>query len=102
MIQIETIFDIVLKGILIGVIASAPLAPVGVLCLQRTLPTGRWSGFATGVGACVRDIPYALITGSRMRFLFASLGPLTVLFFPFLPFTLSLSVKLLYTDSYDK
>lgn len=40
MIQIETIFDILWKGFIIGVIVSAPLGPVGVLCIQRTLNKG--------------------------------------------------------------
>ena len=42
MIQIETIFDILVKGFIIGVVVSAPLGPVGVLCIQRTLNKGRW------------------------------------------------------------
>ena len=41
MIQIETIFDILVKGFIIGVVVSAPLGPVGVLCIQRTLNKGR-------------------------------------------------------------
>ena len=41
MIQIETIVGIIFKGMLIGIIASAPMGPVGVLCLQRTINKGR-------------------------------------------------------------
>ena len=63
MIQIETILDILWKGFIIGVIVSAPLGPVGVLCIQRTLNKGRWYGFVTGVGASLSDICYALLTG---------------------------------------
>ncbi len=57
-----------LKGLLIGMLASAPMGPVGVLCVQRTLNKGRWYGFVTGVGAAVSDIVYALITGFGMSF----------------------------------
>ena len=53
MIQIETIFDILVKGFIIGVVVSAPLGPVGVLCIQRTLNKGRWYGFVTGAGSLV-------------------------------------------------
>ena len=70
MIQLETIFDILWKGFLIGVVVSAPLGPVGVLCIQRTLNKGRWYGFVTGVGATVSDISYALLTGYGMSFVF--------------------------------
>lgn len=62
------ILDLVFKGIMIGIIASAPMGPVGVLCIQRTLNKGRWYGFVTGIGACVSDIFYALITGLGMSF----------------------------------
>lgn len=53
------ILDFIFKGILIGIITSAPMGPVGVLCVQRTLNKGRWYGFVTGVGAALSDIIYA-------------------------------------------
>ena len=63
---IPNILDIVFKGLLIGVIASAPMGPVGVLCVQRTLNKGRWYGFVTGCGAALSDMIYAGITGLGM------------------------------------
>ncbi|NPD92609.1 LysE family translocator [Xylanibacter muris] len=60
------ILNFIFKGILIGLIASAPMGPVGVLCVQRTLNKGRWYGFITGIGAAVSDIIYAAITGLGM------------------------------------
>lgn len=68
------ILDFVFKGILIGLVASAPMGPVGVLCIQRTLNKGRWYGFMTGIGACVSDIIYALITGFGMSFVMNFVG----------------------------
>lgn len=62
------ILDCIIKGILIGVIASAPMGPVGILCIQRTLNKGRWFGFITGAGAAASDIFYALLTGLGMSF----------------------------------
>lgn len=62
------ILDCIIKGILIGVIASAPMESVGILCIQRTLNKGRWFGFITGVGAAASDIFYALLTGLGMSF----------------------------------
>ena len=70
MIEIRTIFDILWKGFIIGVVVSAPLGPVGVLCIQRTLNKGRWYGFITGLGASLSDITYALLTGYGMSFVF--------------------------------
>lgn len=63
------IIELILKGILIGIIASVPMGPVGILCVQRTLNKGRWYGLATGVGAAVSDIVYALLTGAGIRFM---------------------------------
>lgn len=60
--------DFIFKGILIGIVASAPMGPVGVLCIQRTLNKGRWYGFITGIAAAVSDIIYALFTGLGMSF----------------------------------
>lgn len=62
------ILNWIFKGILIGILASAPMGPVGVLCIQRTLNKGRWYGFITGVGAALSDLIYALITGAGMSF----------------------------------
>ncbi len=49
-------------------IASAPMGPVGILCVQRTLNKGRWYGMATGIGAAFSDIIYAGISGFGMSF----------------------------------
>ncbi|MEG1838383.1 MAG: LysE family transporter [Bacteroidaceae bacterium] len=66
----DWILDIVIKGFIIGVVVSAPLGPVGVLCIQRTLNKGRWYGFVTGLGAALSDIAYALLTGYGMSYIF--------------------------------
>ncbi len=62
------ILDIIFKGMLIGILVSAPMGPVGILCVQRTLNKGRWYGFVTGIGATASDLIYALITGLGMSF----------------------------------
>ena len=62
------ILDFIFKGMLIGMIASAPMGPVGILCVQRTLNKGRLYGMATGIGAATSDIIYAAIAGFGMSF----------------------------------
>ena len=69
-IDVSIILNIIWKGLLVGIVASAPMGPVGVLCIQRTLNKGRWYGFVTGCGAALSDIIYALLTGLGMSFLF--------------------------------
>jgi threonine/homoserine/homoserine lactone efflux protein len=51
----------IIDGIIIGFMASVPLGPIGVLCIQRTLSKGRWSGFISGLGAASSDSIYAVI-----------------------------------------
>lgn len=60
--------QLTIKGLLIGIIASAPMGPVGILCIRRTLRKGRIYGVVTGAGAALSDIIYALITGAGMAF----------------------------------
>ncbi len=62
----ELILYIIIRGLAIGVLVSAPMGPIGVLCIQRTLNKGRWSGFFTGVGAALSDLAYCVLTGLGM------------------------------------
>lgn len=57
---------IIVKGLAIGVLISAPMGPIGMLCIQRTLNKGRAAGFFTGVGAALSDLLYSLLTGLGM------------------------------------
>ncbi|MGM9759965.1 MAG: LysE family translocator, partial [Parabacteroides sp.] len=59
---------IILQGILIGILVSAPMGPIGMLCIQRTLNKGRWHGFVTGLGAALSDVIYAALTATGMGF----------------------------------
>ena len=54
--------EVFLKGMIIGIGASIPLGPIGVLCIQKTLSKGRWAGFFTGLGASISDTFYATIS----------------------------------------
>lgn len=51
------------KGILIGFAIAAPVGPIGLLCIQRTLARGRWSGVLSGLGAASADAVYGGIAG---------------------------------------
>lgn len=57
-----------LKGVIVGLCASVPLGPIGVLCIQRTLSKGRNSGFITGLGAAVSDTVFAAIALLSLSF----------------------------------
>jgi threonine/homoserine/homoserine lactone efflux protein len=52
-----------LKGMLIGFSIAAPVGPIGLLCIQRTLTHGRWAGILSGLGAASADAVYGGIAG---------------------------------------
>ncbi|MDE6198445.1 MAG: hypothetical protein K2G06_01195, partial [Muribaculaceae bacterium] len=59
----ESFGQIIISGFLIGVLVSAPMGPVGMLIIQRTLNKGRWAAFFTGIGAAFSDVFYCLLAG---------------------------------------
>lgn len=63
------IFSLLIKGIIIGLIASIPLGPIGVICIQRTINKGRTSGFVSGLGAAVADTIFAAIAGFSLTYI---------------------------------
>ena len=52
-----------IKGVIIGFSIAAPVGPIGVLCIRRTLAQGRLSGFLSGIGAATADAIYGMIAG---------------------------------------
>lgn len=66
---IESLFYMIWRGIAIGILISAPMGPVGILCIQRTLDKGRRTGFYTGMGAALSDLLYCLLTGFGLSFI---------------------------------
>lgn len=51
------------KGIVIGIAVAAPVGPVGLLCVQRTLQDGLWVGLASGLGAATADGIFSAVAG---------------------------------------
>lgn len=56
------------RGLAIGILISAPMGPIGMLVIQRTLCKGRWPAFFTGIGAALSDLIYCLLTGFCLSF----------------------------------
>jgi threonine/homoserine/homoserine lactone efflux protein len=55
-----------LKGLAVGFSIAAPVGPIGLLCIRRTLAGGWWLGFATGMGAATADMVYGLIAAAGL------------------------------------
>lgn len=56
-------------SVLIGILASIPLGPIGVLCVQRTLNYGRSAGFASGYGAALADTLFATVAAWGLSYI---------------------------------
>lgn len=67
--EMEHILYILPRGIAIGALISAPMGPIGMLVIQRTLSKGRWPAFFTGIGAALSDLIYCLLTGFCLSFI---------------------------------
>jgi threonine/homoserine/homoserine lactone efflux protein len=49
------------QGWLLGFAIAAPVGPIGVLCIRRTLSDGRLVGFLSGLGAATADMLYGAV-----------------------------------------
>ena len=58
-----------LRGAVIGFSIAAPVGPIGVLCIRRTLAEGRVSGLLSGLGAATADAIYGSMAGFGLTFI---------------------------------
>jgi threonine/homoserine/homoserine lactone efflux protein len=58
-----------LKGLIIGFSIAAPVGPIGILCIRRTLAEGQASGLFSGLGAATADAIYGCIAGFGLTFI---------------------------------
>ena len=65
----DAILHVIPRGLAIGALISAPMGPIGMLVIQRTLSKGRWPAFLTGIGASISDLAYCLLTGFCLSFI---------------------------------
>jgi threonine/homoserine/homoserine lactone efflux protein len=58
-----------IKGFVIGFSIAAPVGPIGILCIQRTLSGGNLQGLVTGLGAATADAVYGFIAAFGLTFI---------------------------------
>jgi|SRR5882672_10522980 len=51
------------RGLVVGFSIAAPVGPIGVLCIRRTLAEGRAAGLVSGLGAATADAFYGCVAG---------------------------------------
>ena len=61
------------KGTLLGFSIAAPVGPIGVLCIRRSLVEGRWSGFLSGLGAATADALFGMVAALGLTAISAAL-----------------------------
>jgi threonine/homoserine/homoserine lactone efflux protein len=52
-----------IKGLIVGLSIAAPVGPIGLLCIRRSLTEGRMSGLLSGLGAATADAVYGSMAG---------------------------------------
>jgi threonine/homoserine/homoserine lactone efflux protein len=62
-------FSLLLRGFVIGLSIAAPVGPIGVLCIRRTLAEGRVAGFVSGLGAATADMLFGCVAGFGLTFI---------------------------------
>ena len=62
-------FAFLISGLIIGFSIAAPVGPIGVLCIRRTLAEGRLNGLVSGLGAATADAIYGCIAAFGLTFI---------------------------------
>lgn len=57
-------------GMVIGIIAAAPIGPANIICIRRTLSYGQLNGFLAGLGAAIGDGVFAFVAGFGVKWVF--------------------------------
>ena len=66
-------FGFLISGLIIGFSIAAPVGPIGVLCIRRTLAEGRLHGLISGLGAATADAMYGCIAAFGLTFISGAL-----------------------------
>ena len=65
-------------GLVIGLLVAAPIGPVNLICIRRTLSYGQLNGFLAGLGAALGDGLFAIAAGFGVKAVFALIEDLGV------------------------
>lgn len=65
-------------GLLIGLLVAAPIGPVNLICIRRTLAYGQLNGFLAGLGAALGDGIFALVAGFGVKWVFDAIQDMGV------------------------
>src|SRR5262245_22970367 len=66
-------------GLVIGLLVAAPIGPVNLICIRRTLSYGQLNGFLAGIGAALGDGIFAIIAGFGVKWVFDAIEDMGVI-----------------------
>jgi threonine/homoserine/homoserine lactone efflux protein len=66
-------FSVFARGFIIGFSIAAPVGPIGLLCIRRSLADGRAAGFVSGLGAATADAAYGFVAAFGLTAISAAL-----------------------------
>jgi threonine/homoserine/homoserine lactone efflux protein len=72
------VVEFFVKGAVLGFLIAAPVGPIGLLCIYRTLRAGWFTGLLTGFGAATADAAYASVAAFGIRAVAAAIGAVTI------------------------
>ena len=58
---------VLVRGVLLGIVVAAPVGPIGLLCIRRTLEGGIVMGLATGLGAALADATFGAVAAFGVK-----------------------------------
>jgi threonine/homoserine/homoserine lactone efflux protein len=58
-----------IKGLIVGFLIAAPVGPVAVMCIHRTIAHGRLAGYVCGLGATLADTIFGAIAALGLGFI---------------------------------
>ncbi|WP_151733605.1 LysE family translocator ['Paenibacillus yunnanensis' Narsing Rao et al. 2020] len=61
------------KGMLLGLSIAAPVGPISILCIRKTIAGGFRTGLSSGLGAATADAVYGTVAGLGLSALTAAL-----------------------------
>lgn len=70
--------SMLVRGIVLGFAIAAPVGPIGVLCIRRTLTAGRIAGLASGLGAATADAIFSCVAAFGLTVIASALVSYTV------------------------
>lgn len=59
--------DLILKGLMLGIMVAMPVGPIGILCVHKTISQGRKYGFTASLGSSTADAIFSTVVALGIK-----------------------------------